>query len=136
MVIYCGTDLIFATKIRSTADELKVPTRPARDAESLRKRLERVDDGRLNDPVTGVLIDLEMGDDGLALLDQVKAFDRAIPVVAFGSHVAAEVLQAARERGADFVMPRSMFSASLPGLLERLGGKPKNEPPMNADKRG
>jgi len=45
-------------------------------------------------------------------------------VVAFGSHVAAEVLQAARQRGADFVMPRSMFSASLPALLEKLGGKP------------
>lgn len=123
MVIYCCTDLIFATKIRSSADAMGVPTRPARDSEALRKRLERVDDGRINGPVTGVLIDLEMGDDGLALLDQVKTFDRAIPVVTFGSHVATEVLQAARERGADFVMPRSMFSASLPSLLEKLSGK-------------
>ncbi|MCC7192725.1 MAG: response regulator [Phycisphaeraceae bacterium] len=121
MVIYCCTDLIFATKISSTAETLNVPARPARNAEAMRKRLERVDDGKLNDPVTGVMIDLEMGDDGLALLDQVKQHDPTIPVVTFGSHVATEALQAARQRGADFVLSRSMFSNSLPSLLEKMG---------------
>jgi hypothetical protein len=124
MIVYACQDLIFATKIRSTAEAIGVPTRPARDAEALRKRLERVDDGKLNEPVTGVLIDLELGDAGLGLLKQTKAADAGIPVVAFGSHVAAEILQAARQGGADFVLPRSAFTASLPSILERLSGKP------------
>ncbi len=123
MIVYCCPDLIFATKIRSTAEALSLPCRPARDAAALQKRLQRVDDGKINDPVTGVLIDLEMGTDGLALLDQVKAHDADIPVVAFGSHVATEILHAARDHGADFVLPRSTFTAQLPAILEKFGGK-------------
>jgi DNA-binding NarL/FixJ family response regulator len=122
MIVYACQDLIFATKIRSTAEAVGVASRPARDAEALRKRLERVDDGKLNEPVTGVLIDLELGETGLDLLRQVKAHDANTPVVAFGSHVAAEVLQAARQGGADFVLPRSAFTANLPSILERFGG--------------
>ena len=122
MVIYCCRDLIFATKIRSTAEALGVPSRPARDKEALRSRLECVDDGKLNEPVTGVLIDLEMGETGLELLELIKTHDANIPVVAFGSHVATQTLQAAHDRGADFVMPRSQFHATLPTILERFSG--------------
>jgi CheY-like chemotaxis protein len=122
MIIYACQDLIFATKIRSTAEAIGVPSRPARDAQALGNRLNRVEDGKLNEPVTGVLIDLELGEAGLALLDQAKAFDKNIPVVAFGAHVATEILNAARERGADFVMARGMFTANLPDILKRFGG--------------
>jgi CheY-like chemotaxis protein len=122
MIVYCSQDLIFTTKISGTADALKIPARPARDATMMANRLNRVDDGRVNEPVTGVLIDLEMGEDGLQLLDQVKKHDTKIPVVAYGAHVEVDVLQAAKERGADFVMPRGMFSAQLPQILERFGG--------------
>jgi DNA-binding NtrC family response regulator len=122
MIVYCSQDLIFTTKISGTADALKIPARPARDEKMLANRLNRVDDGRVNEPVTGVLIDLEMGEEGLALLEQVKKHDARIPVIAYGSHVAVDVLQAAKERGADFVMPRGMFSAQLPQILERFGG--------------
>lgn len=124
MLIYCCADLLFSTRIRATAEDLKVGSRPARDADALAKRLNRVDDGKLNDPVTGVMIDLDLGEAGLALLKQVKAFDAAIPVVAFGAHVAVEILQAARENGADFVMPRGSFVAHLPDLVKRLSGEP------------
>ncbi|MCX5660429.1 MAG: hypothetical protein NTW19_12000 [Planctomycetota bacterium] len=123
MIVYCCPDLIFGTKIRSTADSLGVPARPARDAQALNNRLTRVDDGKVNEPVTGVLIDLELGEVGLSLLEQIKKFDAAIPVVAFGSHVATEVLASARERGADFVLSRGTFSTQLPSILERFGGK-------------
>lgn len=123
MIVYCCPDLIFGTKIRSTAESMGVPARPARDAQAMANRLNRVDDGKANEPVTGVLVDLELGDAGLALLDQVKAFDAAIPVVTFGSHVATEILATAKERGADFVLSRGTFSAQLPTILERFGGK-------------
>ncbi len=117
MIIYCCRDLIFATKIRATAEALGVVTRPVRDARMLQHRLERVDDGKANDPVTAFMLDLDTGDDGLALLEQVKRFDPAIPAIAFGSHVATDLLRDARERGADLVLPRSAFTARLPELL-------------------
>lgn len=121
MIVYCCSDLIFATKVRATAEALGVPTRPTRDAQALRNRLDRVDDGRLNDPVTAVLVDLEVPD-ATALIAQAKRHDGRIPVVAFGSHVATQVLQQAREAGADLVLPRSAFVMQLPDLLRRYGG--------------
>ena len=57
---------------------------------------------------------------GLDLIKQTKTFDLHIPIVAFGSHVATDILRLAHDHGADFVLPRSQFSANLPSLLERL----------------
>lgn len=122
MVVYCCADLIFATKIRATAEAGGVPCRPARDLEALNNRLQCINDGKLNEPVTGVVIDLDLGTMGLELLKATKAHNAQIPVVAFGSHVATELLHSARELGADFVMPRSQFTANLPAVLERLSG--------------
>lgn len=122
MIVYCCSDLIFATKIRSTAESLGVPSRPARDVQALERRLDRVDDGKLNDPVTAVMVDMDLGETALQLIAAAKAHATRPPVIAFGSHVATELLQSARERGADFVMPRGQFTATLPALLERFGG--------------
>lgn len=44
---------------------------------------------------------------------------RRIPVIAYGSHVAAETLQAARSAGADLVVARSRLAAELPELITR-----------------
>ena len=123
MIVYCCEDLIFATKIRSTAEALGVETRPVRDSQMLRYRLERIDDGRPNDPVSALMLDLGLGETGLSLLEQVKRHDPNIPVIAFGSHVATELLEDARRRGAEFVFPRSTFVSRLPDLLERFGAR-------------
>ncbi|WP_432800153.1 hypothetical protein [Poriferisphaera sp. WC338] len=119
MLIYCCNDLIFATKIRSTADALDVVTRPVRNTDMLRARLDQIEDGKPNDPVTAFFLDLDTGDAGLQMLDLIKSHSPSIPVTAFGSHVAAELLQEAKARGADFVMPRSAFTATLPDLISR-----------------
>jgi len=124
MVIYCCQDLIFATKIRSTAEALGVNSRPVRNPQMLRQRLDCVDDGKANDPVNALMVDLDTGEDGLILIDLAKAANANISVVAFGSHVKSDRLQNARDRGADFVMPRSAFTASLPQLLERFSSGP------------
>jgi hypothetical protein len=122
MIVACCTDLIFATKIRSTAAHLGIPFRPANSKAAIADRLHRVSDGKLNEPVTGVLVDLDMGETALAVIEEVKGHWPGVTVVAFGSHVAVEVLQAARERGCDVVMPRSQFTAKLPELLTKYGG--------------
>lgn len=123
MFVYCCADLLFATKIRSTAEAMSLPCRPARDVEALLKRLQQVDDGKLNEPVTGVVIDMDLGETALALIETAKAHDPALPVVAFGAHVAVELLEMARQRGADFVMPRGMFTSTLPAVLMRASGR-------------
>lgn len=120
MIVYCCADLIFSTKVRSTADALGAVTRPVRDAEMLQKRLECVDDGKPNEPISALMVDLDAGETGLAMIEQAKAHDATIPVIAFGSHVATKMLHDARQRGADFVMPRGQFTATLPDLVQRF----------------
>jgi len=44
---------------------------------------------------------------------------RRIPILAFGSHVDVEILDAAKNAGADEVLPRSRFSRILPALIEK-----------------
>lgn len=131
MIVYCTHDLIFATKIRSTADALGVVSRPARNADMLAARLACLDDGKGNEPVTGVLVDLEMGEAGLNLVRQARNHASAPAVVAFGSHVAADLLAAAESAGAHQVMARSRFSATLPAMLQALARRGRG--PVSAD---
>ncbi|MBZ0170962.1 MAG: hypothetical protein K8E66_01145 [Phycisphaerales bacterium] len=120
MVLYSAADLLWATKIKSTADALGVPCRPARNADMLR--------ARLNDSeVRAVLLDLEAPEQAWELLGVLRGPDagereRAATVLAWGPHVAADTLDKARELGADEVLTRGAFSASLPGLLTRFNG--------------
>ena len=110
MRVYCCSDLIFATKIRSTAEAVGAPTRPAREAEKLGTLLEEED-------VALVLVDLEL-DEAESLIRQAKDHASQPRVIAFGAHVARERLQAAEAAGADRVMPRSTFTQELPELLQ------------------
>jgi predicted metal-dependent hydrolase len=48
---------------------------------------------------------------------------RRIPVIAFGSHMQADQLQAARSAGATAVTARSRFFTDLPALLEKFARK-------------
>lgn len=138
MIIYCCHDLIFATKIHSTAQSLGLVCRPARDAQALRNRLDRVDDGKPNDPVSGVIVDLTIGEPALDLIDLVKGHDAKPEVIAFAPHVEVQMLEAAGQRGADSVMPRGAFSAQLPDLLCALAQKPKQptQSPTTPDSPG
>lgn len=127
MIVYCCSDLIFATKIRSTADSLQITTRPARTAEALLNRLNRVDDGKANAPVKAVLVDLDLGEVGLELIRITKAHPASPEVVAFGAHVGREMLAEASNCGAEFVMPRGSFTATLPVILQRLNNAGTDE---------
>jgi len=123
MIVYCCQDLIFATKIRKTAEALDIVCRPARDPTALQARLDQVDDGKPNEPVTGVAIDLAMDEMAMQLIRQAKIHESGPQIVAFGSHVDTHRLAEATEFGAHLVMPRSSFTANLPSILERLADK-------------
>ena len=115
MIVYSAADLVWATRIKSTAEAVGVEARPVRSVEML--------DARLGDSeVRGLIVDLEAAEVGLELIraagEDLRA--RGVRVVAFGPHVAVETLQAARDAGAHEVMPRGAFSNALPDLLVAL----------------
>jgi len=122
MLVYCCNDLIFSTRIGSTAQSLGAPARPARNAEMLARRLDQADDGKLNEPVTGVFVDMDLEQTALELIEQAKAHSPGVPVVAFGAHVAVELLDKAKQRGADHVMTRGAFTQELPALIKQYAG--------------
>lgn len=117
MILYCCNDLLWASKVRSTADAMGIPARPARDRAML---LARLDDS----PVRGVLLDLEAAGSGelLALLRGPAADPRAAPlrVIAFGPHVEAVRLAEAARAGVTAVFARGALVSRLPGVLQAL----------------
>ncbi|MEO1235944.1 MAG: hypothetical protein AAFX76_04070 [Planctomycetota bacterium] len=121
MLVYSCSDLIFATKIGSTAEALDVPARPARNVEMLRDRLDRVDDGKPCDAVTCVMVDLELGDHAFDLIKLAAGHASSPRVIAFGPHVRVEALAGAERVGADEAMARGAFTQRLPELIKQFG---------------
>ena len=117
MIVYCCADLIFATKVRSTCDALEATSRPARNAQMLQKRLDRVDDGKANGAITLLLIDMDMGESALDLIQQARSHDADLNIIAWGPHVAVDLLKAAGQAGASDVMTRGSFTAKLPEIV-------------------
>lgn len=118
MIVYCCADLIFATKVRSTCDALGAVSRPARNAEMLQKRLDRVEDGKPNDAVTLLLVDLDIGESALEFIQQARAHDAELNIIAWGPHVAVDLLNAAGQAGASQVMTRGSFTTKLPEIVQ------------------
>lgn len=134
MILYSAADLIWATRIKGAADALGVPCRPARSVEMLEARLADSD-------VRALIVDLDAPDPGvsMALIRRVAEENRgrtsenggdgggagegAIRVVAFGPHVATDLLRAAREAGAHDVMVRGAFAARLGDVLRALNAR-------------
>jgi CheY-like chemotaxis protein len=113
-------DLIFASRIRGTGDALGLSVQSARTPDAL------LDLARRQAP--GCVI-LDLANPGLVLPDLLQRLREACTpmpyVVAYGSHVDAAGLRAAREAGCDLVLPRSKFVEELPRALPGwLGGPP------------
>jgi DNA-binding NarL/FixJ family response regulator len=105
-------DLLFTSRITGTAQALGLTVKAARSTEAMVKL------ARQETP-SGVIVDL--ANPGLSipeLLRQLRAVCVAMPrVIAYGSHVDAAELKAAREAGCDLVLPRSAFVEKLPAEL-------------------
>ena len=101
-------DLIFFSRVAGAARANGLVVKQARSAAALMEAAKR-------EPPGGVILDLQ--NDGLdlpALLAGLREACPAMPtVVAYGSHVEADVLRAARAAGCDKVMPRSQFVDKL-----------------------
>lgn len=108
------TDLLFSTKITSTGQALGVPVAVARSVDALAAKLGEVAEGdsRL------VIVDLNASGDPLEAIRRMKALPTPPKVIAYVSHVQADLAAAAKTAGADEVMPRSAFSMNLPAILK------------------
>jgi CheY-like chemotaxis protein len=112
-VIAAVSDMLFASKIRGTAEHLNVSVDFA-----------RTDEGLFNSAKTDVpsLIILDLHDtrlDPFALAARLKADEqlRDVPLVAFFSHVETELKRRAQEAGVEHVLPRSVFTQRLAEIL-------------------
>lgn len=111
-------DLIFTSRVTATARAHGLTVATAKTAGAVLKLAKQ-------SPPTGVIVDLQ--NPGLDLPAFLAGLREACPsmprVIGYGSHVAADVLKAARQAGCDQVMPRSQFAAQLEdGLKEWLRG--------------
>lgn len=129
MILYCATDLLWATRIRATGESLGIPCRPARSVEMLEARLGDSD-------VRALIVDLDSPEAALSLIARLRgpnADDRArrVRIVAFGPHVATSQFEAARAAGADAVLARGAFDRRLPEILTQLNdaGREPTPPP-------
>ena len=106
-------DLIFFSRVSGAARAKGLSVRMVRSAAELLAAAKSA-------PPAGVIVDVHNpGLDLPALLASLKEVCPAMPrVIAYGSHVEAEVLRAARAAGCDRVLPRSQF---VKELEEKIG---------------
>jgi CheY-like chemotaxis protein len=101
-------DLIFFSRVAATARAAGLEVKQARTAPAV------LDLARQSPP--GCVI-LDLHTDGLDLAELLAGLREICPVmprtVAFGSHVEADTLRAARKAGCDRVLPRSQFVQEL-----------------------
>ena len=112
-VIAAVSDLLFASKIRGTAEHLNVTVEFARGGDAL------FDAAKAEVPSL-VILDLHATQlDPFALAARLKADEqlRGVPVVGFFSHVQTELQRRAEEAGVDHVLTRSAFTKRLPEIL-------------------
>ena len=112
-VIAAVSDLLFASKIRGTAQHLNVTVEFARGGDAL------FDAAKAEVPSL-VILDLHATQlDPFALAARLKADEqlRVVPVVGFFSHVQTELQKRAEEAGFDHVLTRSAFTKRLPEIL-------------------
>lgn len=111
-------DLIFASRIRGVAAQVGAEVITVGTPEALLQNARERRPGL-------ILVDLDTRvGDAPALINELKGDEnlRDVRVIAFGSHLDREALQAARAAGADRVLARSAFVRELQSLLAGIGG--------------
>jgi len=113
-VVVAVDDLIFAAKIRTTAEYLGVEVIFPRSLEALSESV------RQSAPAL-VIVDLHLQRfDPFSIAQSLKADSQlhATPLVGFFSHVQTELQRRAEDAGYDRILPRSAFTKRLPDILD------------------
>lgn len=118
MILYLASDLMWATRIKATGEDVGVPCRPVRTLDMLIARLADTPD------IAALILDLESPDIALAMLDHLRINppNTSIRTLCFAPHVKRELMQQALDAGAQQVLPRGAFDHDLADILIRLEG--------------
>ena len=113
VVVALETDLFFSVRIEDAARAAGARPVVVESAAALWEAIEAW-------PAL-VLIDLAAASGWDEVVRRAKSLPefRAIPIVAFGSHVDTDTLKAARQAGCDHAWARSHFTTELPQLIQR-----------------
>jgi hypothetical protein len=113
-VVHFITDMLFASKVREVAKTVGLTVQGARDPQALATAAR---EAKL------VIVDLRVPR-ALEALDALAAdaIARAVPSVAFIDHERADLMDAARAKGAGQVMAKGQFANALPKLLQAALG--------------
>ena len=118
MILLLSDDLLDTSKTTASARALGIRVHQSHSVADAIKRLE------LNS-VACCIVDLQLPQLDLPqLLAGVARQESPCRVVAYGSHVDAERLKAARQLGCYEVMPRSQFFEEMPTRIAEWGGSP------------
>ncbi len=108
--LFVSSDLMFGSRVSSTAKSLGVPLKIVANPGVLPEVLD--DQSRL------VIVDLSQpGLDLGALVETVRTKAAGCRIIAFGPHVNEAMLASAKAVGCDAVMPNSQFNQSMGELL-------------------
>ena len=114
MILAIVDDLMFSSKIKTTANHLGVTVTFARSAEAALATMRKT-------APTLTIVDLDSArTDPLGTVAAIKSDPAlaSIPIIGFVSHVHADLIDSARAAGVD-VMARSAFTAQLADILQR-----------------
>lgn len=117
-VIAVLNDLLFRVKIEQAAKSAGVETVFAEGQQDALMRA--------REQPAMVIVDLnDSAVEPLELIAKIKNGEetRNVKVLGYVSHVATELIQAAREIGCDTILARSAFSAKLPEILKQNAGE-------------
>jgi CheY-like chemotaxis protein len=115
MIIAVLDDLMFTSKIKTTAGQLGVAVTFARSADAALGEMRKA---------TPSLVILDLNNARTNPLGIVSSMKQdpvlaSIPTVGYASHVQTDVINAARQAGVSEVMARSAFTQQLPEILRR-----------------
>ena len=128
-------DLFFQAKVGTALQQLGIAAQVVPGAAPVHERL------RSGSAPALVIVDLTLRSaDATSLIRDLRAAPHggAVPILAYGSHVAVEVRQRALEAGASQVVAKSEFSRRLPQLVrqfvpETIAGRTDAEPRDTAE---
>ena len=110
-VVALVEDLFFLTKIKETAKQAGVALETVGNSTALTE-------AALADTTSLLIVDLNARG-SIEAIEMLHAAGNTLPVIAFFSHVQAELAERARVAGCEQVMPRSKFSRELAEILTR-----------------
>jgi CheY-like chemotaxis protein len=108
-VVALMDDLFFQMKVAETAKHLGVEFKVAANGDVLATMIEP--------PTRLVIVDLNAKSNPVATIARLRATEKELPIVSFLSHVQVDLAAQAKEAGSTQVLPRSVFTQNLAGIL-------------------